>query len=345
MTDWSKADWVDPKYNWTPKPVTRLPERVLIDYATRCNLRCPMCLVWGAEENQIESVKGLMDEQKAEAMLAQLTEVKPLVQPNLYGEPLLIPNLMDKLKTIKSHGMTVALNTNGLNMTDEIATQLIEVGVDSVFFSIDAVNPETYKKIRGVDKMEKVEAAVLRMLALRGDKTLPRIGVTMTISETNRAEEAAFVERWAHEVDCVRVGLVYEDGVFFSLGMPEPRAACHYLYSTMVVHNNGSVAVCCLDALRATDVGNVFEHGVEAIWGGEEFAKVRYYHETGQWDKVPFCKNCNGWAWFDFEEEVRDGLFIRRSPVMTYYNLLERMNNWQGRLRGAHEVSDEAPAS
>ena len=35
MRDWSKAEWVDPKYNWKPLPVPEMPERLLIDYATR----------------------------------------------------------------------------------------------------------------------------------------------------------------------------------------------------------------------------------------------------------------------------------------------------------------------
>jgi hypothetical protein len=83
-------------------------------------------------------------------------------------------------------------------------------------------------------------------------------------------------------------------------------------------------------------MGNVFKEGLSAVWQGEAFAKVRYFHETGQWDKVPFCKGCNGWAQYEFEEEVRDGLLIRRSPQYTYYNKIERLKNWKGNLVGGH---------
>ena len=79
---------------------------------------------------------------------------------------------------------------------------------------------------------------------------------------------------------------------------------------------------------------------MKAIWNGEEFAKVRYYHETGQWDKVPFCTNCNGWAQYEYEEEIRDGFLIRRSPEFTYYNRIDRLKNWKGQLLGGH---DEPP--
>ena len=59
MTDFSRASWVDPALNWKPLPVSELPERVLIDYATKCNLRCPMCPVWGSgDDNSIELGEG-----------------------------------------------------------------------------------------------------------------------------------------------------------------------------------------------------------------------------------------------------------------------------------------------
>jgi radical SAM protein with 4Fe4S-binding SPASM domain len=191
-------------------------------------------------------------------------------------------------------------------------------------------------KIRGIEKLEKIEAAVFRMLAARGDRKVPRISVSFTLQEANRHEEAAFVERWSGLVDCVRVGLLFENGTFPDMMVPEKRLPCPTLYKTMPIHNDGTVTVCCLDGFKDTNVGNVIDKGIKEIWQGEEFAKIRYYHETGQWDKVPFCAKCNGWAQYEFEDEVRDGLLIRRSPEFTYYNRIDRLANWQGRIRGAH---------
>lgn len=117
---------------------------------------------------------------------------------------------------------------------------------------------------------------------------------------------------------------------------PPKRIPCPAMYNTMPVHNDGTVTICCLDGFKVTNVGNVFKDGVRAVWQGEEFAKIRYYHETGHWDKVPFCKSCNGWAQYEFEEEVRDGLLIRKSPQYTYYNKIARLKNWKGNLLGGH---------
>jgi MoaA/NifB/PqqE/SkfB family radical SAM enzyme len=339
--DYSKASWVDPSLNWQPLPVSELPERLLIDFATKCNLRCPMCPVWGSEDNNaIDSVKGIMDADASVKLLDQIAPAHPLIQPNMYGEPLLIPNLRERLREMKSRGIAIAFNTNGLTLDDDLAKFFVEIELDSISFSLDAVSREALTKIRGIEKLEKIEAAVFRMLAARGDRKVPRISVSFTLQEANRHEEQAFVERWSGVVDCVRVGLLFENGTFPDMKPEGKRLPCPTLYKTMPVHNDGTVTVCCLDGFKDTNVGNVFESGVKDVWQGEEFAKVRYYHETGQWDKVPFCKGCNGWAQYEFEDEVRDGLLIRRSPEFTYYNRIDRLDNWQGRLLGAHPQPD-----
>jgi MoaA/NifB/PqqE/SkfB family radical SAM enzyme len=304
-----------------------------------------MCPVWGLEDEQaIDSVEGLMPLDRARRLLDELVAAKPLIHPCLYGEPLLAPNIKDHVRQAKSHGMPFAMNTNGLALTQELAEFLVEQRVDSVMVSIDATTPDTLKKVRGIRKLERIERAVFLLLKVRGEREFPRVGVSFTIQDTNRHELDAFVKRWVGVVDVVRTGLIFENGKFTELQAPKERVACPVLYKTLPVHNDGTVTVCCLDGLRSTNMGNVFESGVEGVWNGEAFAKMRYHHETGQWDKVGFCKSCNGWAQYDYEEEVRDGLMIRRSPEFTYYNKIARLGNWQGKLLGGHAAPPEGLA-
>src|SRR5919199_2553116 len=122
MRDWSNAEWVDPAQNWKPLPVTPMPERLLIDFATRCNLRCAMCPVWGVEdEGQIEQVTGIMALERARRLLDEVAATKPMIAPSIYGEPLLIPNLRQLFSDMKRLGMAIAMNTNGLTLTEDTA--------------------------------------------------------------------------------------------------------------------------------------------------------------------------------------------------------------------------------
>ncbi len=317
--------------------VPELPPRLILDLATRCNLRCGMCPVWGSDdEAAIDSIKGVMALENARKVLDEAMAAKPLVHPILYGEPLLAPAFKEVVVDVKARGLTIAINTNGLALTEEMARFLVDVGVDSVSVSIDAVTPETLKLIRGITDLDRIEAAVHRLLAVRGSGTTPRIGVSYTTQEDNQHEEAAFVARWIPLVDVVRIGHVFRDGAFQGFETPKVRVPCNALYLTMPVHHDGTVTVCCLDSFRETNMGNVFESSVAEVWQGEAFQQARYWHETGQYDKIPVCDKCNGWVQYMFEEEVRDGLLIRRSPEFIYYNRIDRMENWSGQLLGGH---------
>ncbi len=324
--------------------VPALPPRVIMDLRTDCNLKCPMCIVHGDPNNPLlkDFLRRDMPVDKAANLLDDLIDAQPMIMPSLWSEPLLSRKFREHARAIKERGFTLAMNTNGLLLRDDLAAFFVEIEVDAVSISIDATTKETLMKVRGIDKLEKLHKAVDTMLTARGDKQLPRIGVSFTEQAENEHERAEFIQRWAHKVDFVRVGELFVDGGFPNVKVEGPRKPCPALYSTMAIHANGNTSYCCLDGFGETNVGNVFEQGVSAVWNGEELNKVRYYHETGQWDKVPFCKNCERWASYGFEEFIEDGMLIRRSPEYTYYNDLKRLENWSGGLLGTHKDPQES---
>lgn len=284
-----------------------------------------------------------MDLDAARRVLDEFAAAPPLVAPSIYGEPLLIPNLEEALALVKERGGALSLNTNGLTLTTRISETFCRVPVDSVLFSIDAVSREIYQRVRSIDRIGKVEAAVMRLLAVRGDQDYPRVGVSFTVQDDNRLELDQFVRRWVGAVDVVRVGVVFEDGKFPDMtAVPEQRTPCPVLYKSLAIHNDGSVRMCCLDATRQTDMGNVFTDGVNAVWHGPAFTAARKAHEEGDWDSVPFCKDCNGWMQYDYQEEIQDGILIRRSPEYTWYNRIDRLGSWKGNLLGGHETNLQA---
>jgi len=322
-------------------PQFQLPSRILLDLATLCNLRCPQCPVWGSGRTEdLKKLAGVMGQEERRRILDEVKAVAPLIQPNMYGEPLLAPGIRDAMAEMKALGITVAMNTNGLALTPDLADYFVSIGLDSIFFSLDGVTPDTLEKIRGIRDLDRLENAVHIMLTARGDGTVPRIGVSFTEQEANHHETAAFIARWAGRVDCVRIGLYFKEGRFEGMPDPGPRKPCPAIYSTMPIHHDGTATICCLDGFKTTHMGNVFtDGGVEAVWNGPGFLRIRRLHEAGHWDRIALCRNCNGWAQYEFDEEERDGLLIRRSPQYTYYNRIDRLGNWQGSLLGGHRLS------
>ena len=83
---------------------------------------------------------------------------------------------------------------------------------------------------------------------------------------------------------------------------------------------------------------------MKAVWHGKKMSEIRHFHETGQYDKVPFCKNCNAWSGYLYEEEVveRVGVKIleRRSFQFVYYNRIDRLHTWTDNISRGHEKPD-----
>src|SRR5690349_23251058 len=89
------------------------------------------------------------------------------------------------------------------------------------------------------------------------------------------------------------------------------------------------------------NMGNVFKEGVKGVWHGKKLTSVRKLHEQGKYDKIPICKNCDRWASYAYQEETVDGVLIRRSAEYTYYNRIDRIQNWHSNLRGTHTIAAE----
>jgi radical SAM protein with 4Fe4S-binding SPASM domain len=322
----------------TPLPVPEFPPRVLLDLVTDCNLKCPMCIVHGGTDDpRLQNfLKKSMTVENAKLVLDEIMAAKPLLMPNMWSEPLMIPSFKDHIRQMKERGLTVAMNTNGLKMNAEMAQFLVDIKFDSVFFSVDAMTPETLKKVRGITRLDLLHKAVDLLMTTRGANALPRIGVSMTLQDTNRHEREAFVEFWTQRVDAVRVGEIFEVGGFTGFHAGGDRVPCQSLYTTMAINTNGNVSMCCLDGFNEYNMGNVFKDGVKGVWHGPKLTSVRRLHERGQWDKIPLCKTCDRWASYAYEDVVQGDLLIRRSAEFTYYNRIDRMKNWHKELHGTH---------
>lgn len=318
-----------------------VPERYLFDLRTECNLKCPMCLLHGLpDDEKAGAAMGTMNLTSAAKVLDEIADVAPMIQPSMWGEPLLARNLHEHLGQMKDRGIAVSMNTNGLTLKEETARFFVEKKIDSVFFSVDSTTPETLKKVRGVDKLDKIKRNLDMLLRVREEmgSQFPRIGATFTAQDDNEHEMEEFIDYWIQKVDVVRIGVVFEDGKLTGIEPPKDRVPCGALYHTLPIHYNGDASICCFDSFGTEIVGNVFEEGVKGVWQGEKLNQIRHYHETGQWDKVPFCKDCNAWSGYVYEEETTERagvkVMIRRSPQFIYYNRLDRMGSWTENLRG-----------
>jgi MoaA/NifB/PqqE/SkfB family radical SAM enzyme/pimeloyl-ACP methyl ester carboxylesterase len=118
------------------------PVFVNIEITTRCNLACPHC----ARRSYPRQAKD-MPPQLFERLLDLLPHAYRITLVGL-GEPLLHPHLIRLVTLAKAKGRRVALATNAMALTAELSAQLLEAGLDSIAFSLDAVEPDLAATIR-----------------------------------------------------------------------------------------------------------------------------------------------------------------------------------------------------
>ena len=115
-----------------------------VEVTTRCNLPgCIMCprTAW-PERCQSQDLTW----EPFEALLPSL-EFFSHVHLGGWGEPLLNPRLWEMVGSLRSYGLKVSLTTNGLGLSEEIQTRVLQE-LDLVAISLDGARAETYERVR-----------------------------------------------------------------------------------------------------------------------------------------------------------------------------------------------------
>jgi radical SAM protein with 4Fe4S-binding SPASM domain len=139
---------------------------------TACNLQCIHCHTSGGQSQTDE-----LSTQEAKDLFTQLAEIPEFrMLAFTGGEPLLREDLFELLAYSRALGFTNTIATNATLITDEIAQQLRHYGVVIAAVSLDAVDPVTHDRVRGVPGA--FHAAIKGMTALRRAGILLHINIT-----------------------------------------------------------------------------------------------------------------------------------------------------------------------
>lgn len=128
----------------------------LIDVTNRCNLRCPVCFANAAASGRL--FEPTQDEIRQ--MLKNLRNLKPNPTPAIQyagGEPTVRKDIVELVKMAKEEGFThVQIATNGLKlaMKENLAQELKDAGLNTVYLAFDGVTSEPYINNRGRDLLQ-----------------------------------------------------------------------------------------------------------------------------------------------------------------------------------------------
>jgi len=274
----------------------RFPHAVRIESTNACNADCAIC-----PRRKMTRPVGFMNMDLYRRLIEECgrREVSTVHLHN-YGEPLLDPDLFERIKMARAAGIRhVRIFSNGALLTPAAGARLIESGLTEIKVSMDGLDEQTFNKIRKGLDLAQVSANLERFVRMRNEKgrRLPRVGVVFTQTPQNEAETPRFLEHWQSRVDKVFVTRVHNWGGRRRTG-DEGKPAhnpwpCPRLWQTFTVLWDGRAALCCMDYNGDVVLGDTNRQTIFEIFNGEALARIRSCFFRNDLREVPMCQTCS----------------------------------------------------
>jgi len=173
------------------RPVTSLA-KVYIEPTSRCNLECRTCI-----RNAWDEPMGNMPADIFQAILDGLKSFQPVpaVFFGGFGEPLAHPLIGEMVAQVKETGARVELITNGILLDESRSRQLVGVGLDELWVSLDGATPESYTDVRLAEALPEIleNLARFRHIAQANDGHQTKLGVAFVAMQRNIADLPALL--------------------------------------------------------------------------------------------------------------------------------------------------------
>ena len=217
-----------------------------------------------------------------------------------YGEPLLDKKIIERIKACSKRDIPTYFSCVPANLTLERAREVMDAGLTVFKFSIDALDDEWQKKIRGnqnnFNTSYRTLLEIINLKETQGYRTL-LVPTMIALSEdtASRQMHSRFMELWegkdvfAYVKSQDNRWLLEEDESMANHSHYEAQY-CEFPWTSLTVMADGSVVPCTQDYDTEMVLGNVNEKTLEEIWNGEPYKKLRRMHITGKFSENHKCQ-------------------------------------------------------
>ena len=129
------------------------PRLLDIELTNTCNFRCLMC---PTGTFAMKRSKGFMDPAVFYKILDEAAPHGAALRFIRWGEPLLHPQLAEFIAAAKERGLLTHINTNGSKLNQATMERLVDAGLDSIKFSFQGVDRQSFSEMRNIDLTEKM---------------------------------------------------------------------------------------------------------------------------------------------------------------------------------------------
>ena len=281
------------------------PRRISVELTNHCNQRCAMCPRLG-----FTRPLGFMTPSVFERIARECAQHETALWLHFLGEPLLHPEAAALVSLAKQVGVRqVGLSTNGVSLAGARAETLLDAGLDRLECSMDALDRDGYRAMRGRDHFERVTRNVRAFLARKRARGLERPIVSIQFMRTPDVESrlAEIVAAWKPYLGARDFVMTIRPAAFGGAietaqtdgEATATRPPCPWLFESLMVMQDGMVTMCGADWDATAPLGDVRVASLEAIWTGAEAQRRRAAHLAGRFAEVSPCAACEDWRLAD----------------------------------------------
>jgi radical SAM protein with 4Fe4S-binding SPASM domain len=281
-----------------PKTI-RPPKYLFVEVTNNCNLRCVHCI-----RPLMTRPVGYMDLGLYKRLIDQTGPDLKILDYSGWGEPLFHPDIAEMIDYAKDAGVAeVISNTNVTTLTPELTDKVLSSRLDSLVFSLDAVSPGAYKKIRIGSDYDLVHRNIDHYFETRArtGRKGPTTVAQLILMKNNQDEVEEFRRRWSDVFDVVTIrplaSLGQQSKAFKKIHVhyyDQPRTVCSNPWTSMFVFWDGKVVRCADDVDASQAVGDLNHQSVYEVWTGDAFNAVR--DQLRRNEPTGPCVNCQEWA-------------------------------------------------
>jgi MoaA/NifB/PqqE/SkfB family radical SAM enzyme len=192
-----------------------LPTQIYIEVTNHCNSRCVSCPLTYDHFLPLEPRHHLAWED-FRRIVDQFPRLERAVLHGI-GEPLLNRDLPRFITYLKERGAEVLFNTNAILLDQKRGDALVAAGLDELRVSLDAVTPDLYARLRGVDRLPQVVRNLTAFVGRHGGRSQPKVSLWWVAMQDNLPQLPDFVRLAAQ----IGISEVYMQRlVYFGSGEP-----------------------------------------------------------------------------------------------------------------------------
>jgi len=277
---------------------------ITMEVSSVCNLHCVFCPVGNGR-----IVRGLMTLENHNKIIDLLPKAIRELRYSYRGDPTLNKDFVKMIKYAHSKGFKTLVSTNGM-LIGGFIDELVESGLDRIFFAVDGATQEVQSKYRIGSDLEKIKNNIKVLVSAR-DKSagkFPKEIVLQSVVSRHNEEQIEQLQNMAHDLNmdkikfktiAVNLGGEYiqnksDQEQFLPKNKNYWRGGqdillCPALGETVILYN-GDISICCSDFNGQYIVGNILEeNSFEKVVFGDKYNKIR---RSIILKSLPICKDC-----------------------------------------------------